>query len=133
MSGHTAIILIALVVGASVVAAGITIAHFPQNKAVDSNLKDTTFTCTNINLKVTVKVNLNNGMNSAEALAIGNKVFGYDNPASKPYHTEGKATVNEQGVWNVYYNWGSGWEPLSHYYFVNIYPSNQTFYWESCD
>lgn len=133
MVGHTAIILIVLVIGASVVAAGATIAYFPQNKAVDSNLKETTFMCIDSNFNVTVKINLENGMNRAEAVAVGDKVFGYDDPAFDSYHTHGNATVNELGVWHVYYNWGAGGESLDHFRFVDIYPSNQTFHCESCD
>jgi hypothetical protein len=144
MVGHTAIILIALVIAASVIAAGVTITHYPTNNPkqnngadsnppVDVNVRGTTFTDIGGNTKITVQINLDNGMNHAEAVVVGDKVFGYDDLSFGSYHTDGNATVNELGVWPVYYNWGAGDESLGHFRFVDIYPSNQTFYFESCD
>jgi hypothetical protein len=133
MIGHKAIILIVLVVGASMIAAGVTIAYFPQNKAADSNLKDTTFTSNDGNRQETVKINLDNGMNKAEALLVAEKICGYDSPNPNLHHSKGSASVDAQGVWHVHYNWGLEDEELTHFCFTDIYPSNQTFSYSICD
>jgi hypothetical protein len=79
-----------------------------------------------------VKINLDNGMNQAEALLVAEKICGFDAPASDLHHTEGSVTVDAQGVWHVYYHWGLGNEKLTHIRFTDIYPSNQTFDYSSC-
>jgi hypothetical protein len=152
--GHTALILVAMVISISVVAAGVTLAYHPQNyvnqnnnnqnnntptptvsnSPVDTNLKDTIFTPVEGegNYEITVKINLDNGMNRAEALLVANKICGFDKPDSKLHHTEGAASVDSLGVWHVHYQWGLGDEKLTHIRFTDIYPSNQTFSFSSC-
>jgi hypothetical protein len=146
MIGHTAIILIALVVGALVVAAGVTIAYYPNVASVNSSLKDATFSCSydgypeSGSFKVTVQVDLGNGMNQAEARAVGEKVISHQMGKSGQGVTYAlkSSVANSDGSWQVNFDWEyssmvhDGFK-LGHYFDLKVYPANQTVTYMQCD
>jgi hypothetical protein len=92
------------------------------------------FTCGS--LKVTVNVDLNDGMNREEAITVAEAIINHEltNPAYEVETTE----MDENGIWKVNLNWeyanlaSADQLNLSHYFNEVINPLNQTVTYTRC-
>ena len=97
------------------------------------------FTCSigsSYSFTVKVAVDLNDGMNRAEALLVADAVFSHEMKSSQ--YIVKSAEANNLGIWNVDLSWGAIFpdgqqESLTHFFDVIINPQNQTATYARCE
>jgi hypothetical protein len=97
------------------------------------------FTCGDVGspyaFTVTVAVDLNNGMDRAEAITVAEAIINHE--LTKVTH-EVKSVNNDSGLWNVNFSWEytsattNGTLTLGHFFDVAINPQNQTVRYNRC-
>jgi hypothetical protein len=84
---------------------------------------------------VTVAVDLNNGMDRAEAITVAEAIINHE--LTKVTY-EVKSVNNDSGLWNVNFSWEytsattNGTLTLGHFFDVAINPQNQTVRYNRC-
>jgi hypothetical protein len=84
---------------------------------------------------VTVPVDLNDGMNQAEAITVAEAIINHE--LTEATH-EVKSVNNDSGLWNVDFSWEytsltmNGTLGLCHFFDVTINPQNQTVTYNRC-
>jgi acetyltransferase-like isoleucine patch superfamily enzyme len=132
---------VALSLLAVIVAAAIFVSWFNPSKSIvpsDGNWIETVgFTCrlnVNATFTVPVAVNLDDGMNSTEAVMVADRIFEHE-MTSATYMVK-SAEADADGVWTVKLSWGlvvnGEQESLSHFFDVGIDPLNQAVTYSRC-
>jgi hypothetical protein len=84
---------------------------------------------------VTVAVDLNDGMDRAEAIAVAEAIFNHE--ATSCNHIVKSAEVNSAGIWKVDLSWGTiapngDQEELTHIFILTINPVDRTATYSRC-
>jgi hypothetical protein len=102
------------------------------------NAKTVNFTCnaeSPYSFNVAVKIDLNDGMNQAEARMVAEAIINHQ--LNSAIHEFKSANVSDSGIWTINFSWGAispdgHQESLSHYFNVMINPVNKTVTYDRC-